>query len=44
MVSRRTARADIIARITGAVILLQQGVAFAIIAGLPPGNMVFIRQ
>ncbi len=35
-VSRRSMRADIIAGITGAVIVLPQGVAFAIIAGLPP--------
>jgi len=36
LVSRRTARADLIAGITGAIIVLPQGVAFAIIAGLPP--------
>ena len=36
MVNRRTTRADIIAGVTGAVIVLPQGVAFAIIAGLPP--------
>lgn len=36
MVSRRTIKADIIAGITGAIIVLPQGVAFAIIAGLPP--------
>jgi len=35
-VTRRTARADIIAGITGAIIVLPQGVAFALIAGLPP--------
>jgi len=35
-VTRRTLRADIIAGITGAIIVLPQGVAFAIIAGLPP--------
>ena len=35
-VTRRTLRADIMAGITGAVIVLPQGVAFAIIAGLPP--------
>ena len=35
-VSRRTLRADLLAGITGAVIVLPQGVAFAIIAGLPP--------
>ena len=36
MVNRRTTRADIIAGLTGAIIVLPQGVAFAIIAGLPP--------
>ena len=36
MVNRRTIRADLIAGLTGAVIVLPQGVAFAIIAGLPP--------
>ncbi|HET6516026.1 MAG TPA: SulP family inorganic anion transporter [Thermodesulfovibrionales bacterium] len=36
MVNRRTIKADIIAGITGAIIVLPQGVAFAIIAGLPP--------
>lgn len=36
MVNRRTVRADLIAGLTGAVIVLPQGVAFAIIAGLPP--------
>jgi len=35
-VSRRTVKADIIAGMTGAIIVLPQGVAFAIIAGLPP--------
>ncbi|MBI5846896.1 MAG: SulP family inorganic anion transporter [Nitrospirae bacterium] len=35
-VSSRSVRADIVAGITGAVIVLPQGVAFAIIAGLPP--------
>jgi len=35
-VSRRSLRADLIAGATGAVIVLPQGVAFAIIAGLPP--------
>jgi SulP family sulfate permease len=35
-VGRRSIRADIIAGITGAIIVLPQGVAFAIIAGLPP--------
>lgn len=36
MVNRRTTRADITAGLTGAVIVLPQGVAFAAIAGLPP--------
>lgn len=36
MVNRRTIRSDIIAGLTGAIIVLPQGVAFAIIAGLPP--------
>lgn len=36
MVTRRTLRADLMAGITGAVIVLPQGVAFAVIAGLPP--------
>ena len=36
MVNSRTMRADIIAGLTGAIIVLPQGVAFAIIAGLPP--------
>jgi len=35
-ITRRSIRADIIAGITGAIIVLPQGVAFAIIAGLPP--------
>ena len=35
-VNRHTLRADAIAGITGAVIVLPQGVAFATIAGLPP--------
>lgn len=35
-VGRRTLRSDIIAGLTGAVIVLPQGVAFALIAGLPP--------
>ena len=35
-VDRRTLRADLLAGITGAVIVLPQGVAFAVIAGLPP--------
>jgi len=36
LVNRRSTRADIIAGVTGAVIVLPQGVAFALIAGLPP--------
>lgn len=36
MVNRGTVRADIIAGLTGAVIVLPQGVAFAMIAGMPP--------
>ena len=36
MVTKETLRADIIAGFTGAVIVLPQGVAFAMIAGLPP--------
>jgi len=36
MVNRETLRADVIAGLTGAVIVLPQGVAFALIAGLPP--------
>lgn len=36
MVNRRSTRADIMAGITGAIIVLPQGVAFATIAGLPP--------
>ncbi len=35
-VDRRSLKADIMAGITGAIIVLPQGVAFAIIAGLPP--------
>jgi SulP family sulfate permease len=35
-ISRRTVRADLMAGLTGAIIVLPQGVAFAIIAGLPP--------
>ncbi|HWQ07458.1 MAG TPA: SulP family inorganic anion transporter, partial [Holophaga sp.] len=35
-VNRRTLRADLWAGLTGAVIVLPQGVAFAAIAGLPP--------
>jgi len=36
MVNRQTLRADVQAGLTGAVIVLPQGVAFALIAGLPP--------
>ena len=36
MVDRSTLRADVMAGLTGAVIVLPQGVAFAMIAGLPP--------
>ena len=35
-VNAKTLRADILAAMTGAVIVLPQGVAFAMIAGLPP--------
>ncbi len=35
-VNRGTLRADLLAGLTGAVIVLPQGVAFAMIAGLPP--------
>lgn len=35
-VNRQSIQADILAGITGAVIVLPQGVAFALIAGLPP--------
>ncbi|MDQ2696934.1 MAG: SulP family inorganic anion transporter [Pseudomonadota bacterium] len=34
--SWRTLRADLLAALTGAIIVLPQGVAFALIAGLPP--------
>ncbi len=36
MVDRNTTRADLLAGITGALIVLPQGVAFATIAGMPP--------
>lgn len=36
LVNKNSLRADLIAGLTGAVIVLPQGVAFAIIAGLPP--------
>src|SRR3990172_4395162 len=35
-VSRSTLKADLLAGLTGAVVVLPQGVAFAMIAGLPP--------
>lgn len=36
MVDRKSSRADLIAGLTGALIVLPQGVAFATIAGMPP--------
>jgi sulfate permease, SulP family len=36
LLTKRNLRADLVAGLTGAVIVLPQGVAFAIIAGLPP--------
>ncbi|WP_126456764.1 SulP family inorganic anion transporter [Sulfuriflexus mobilis] len=36
LINRKTLRADFMAGVTGAVIVLPQGVAFATIAGLPP--------
>jgi SulP family sulfate permease len=36
LVTRDTLKADLIAGLTGAVVVLPQGVAFAMIAGLPP--------
>lgn len=36
MVDRNTSRADLMAGLTGALIVLPQGVAFATIAGMPP--------
>jgi len=36
LVNRQSLRADLVAGLTGAVIVLPQGVAFAMIAGLPP--------
>lgn len=36
MVNRNTTRADLLAGLTGALIVLPQGVAFATIAGMPP--------
>jgi SulP family sulfate permease len=35
-VTRKTLKADLVAGLTGAVVVLPQGVAFAMIAGLPP--------
>jgi len=35
-VNRKTLRADLLAGITGAIVALPQGVAFAVIAGMPP--------
>ncbi|MEP7085098.1 MAG: SulP family inorganic anion transporter, partial [Betaproteobacteria bacterium] len=36
LVDRHTTRADLVAGLTGAMLGLPQGVAFAILAGLPP--------
>lgn len=36
MVDRRTLKYDLIAGLTGAIVVLPQGVAFAMIAGMPP--------
>lgn len=36
LVSRRTLRADLVAGLLGAVLVLPQGIAFATLAGLPP--------
>jgi len=36
MVNRDTLRADLLAGLTGAIVVLPQGVAFATIAGMPP--------
>jgi len=36
MVNRHTLRADLVAGLTNAVVVLPQGVAFALIAGMPP--------
>ena len=36
MVNRETLRADLLAGLTGAIVVLPQGVAFATIAGMPP--------
>jgi len=36
LVNRKSLKADLVAGLTGAVVVLPQGVAFALIAGLPP--------
>ncbi len=36
LVSRKTLRADVLAGLLGAVLVLPQGIAFATLAGLPP--------
>ena len=36
LVNRETMRADLVAAVTGAIVVLPQGVAFATIAGMPP--------
>lgn len=36
MVNRQTLRVDVMAGLTGAIVVLPQGVAFAVIAGMPP--------
>jgi MFS superfamily sulfate permease-like transporter len=40
MVNRTTTRADLMAGLTGAILGLPQGVAFAILAGLPPEYVI----
>jgi sulfate permease, SulP family len=35
-VNRKTFKSDLVAAITGAIVVLPQGVAFATIAGMPP--------
>ena len=42
-VNRLTLRDDLIAGLTGALIVLPQGVAFATIAGLPPQYGLYAR-
>lgn len=42
-VNRVTVRADLIAGLVGAVLVLPQGVAFATIAGMPP-DTAFMRR